>query len=56
VKLATLKRELESELSGDDYYRILEGWSVRIQNRISPIIKAMTFQGEPAPGAEPHRQ
>jgi hypothetical protein len=47
VKLAALKQELESELSEDDYYRILEGRSVHIQNRISPIIKAMTFQGEP---------
>jgi hypothetical protein len=48
VKLAVLKRELESELSEDDYHRVLEVRSVRIQNRISPIIKAMTFQGEPS--------
>ena len=46
VKLAALKRGLESELSEDDYYRILEVRSVRIQNRISPIIKTMSFQGE----------
>jgi hypothetical protein len=42
VNLAALKQELESELSEDDSYRILEARSVRIQNRISPIIKAMT--------------
>ena len=42
-----MQRDLASELSEDDYYRILEARSVRIQNRISPIIKAMTFQGEP---------
>ena len=47
VNFAALKRDLASELSEDDYYRILEARSVRIQNRISPIIKAMTFQGEP---------
>ena len=39
VNFAALKRDLASELSEDDYYRILEARSVRIQNRISPIIK-----------------
>jgi TnpA family transposase len=46
VDLTRLKRELETELSEDDYHRILEAKSIRIQNRISPIIKALTFQGE----------
>jgi TnpA family transposase len=48
LDLTRLKRELERELSEDDYYRILEAKSIRLQNRISPIIKALTFQGEPS--------
>jgi hypothetical protein len=44
--LAPLKRDLESETDGEDYYGILEAKSVRIQNRISPILKALPFQGE----------
>jgi TnpA family transposase len=48
VDLSRLKRELEHELSEDDYYRILEAKSIRLQNRISPIIKALTFRGEPS--------
>jgi hypothetical protein len=36
-----------SELSEDDYYRILESKSVWIQNRVGPILKALTFQGDP---------
>jgi hypothetical protein len=47
LDLTRLKRELETELSEDDYHRILEAKSIRIQNRISPIIKTLTFQGEP---------
>jgi TnpA family transposase len=36
-----------SELSEDDYYKILESKSVWIQNRASPILKALTYQGDP---------
>ena len=36
-----------SELSEDDYYRILESKSIWIQNRVGPILKALTFQGDP---------
>jgi hypothetical protein len=36
-----------SELDEDDYYKILELKSVWIQNRVSPILKALTFQGDP---------
>lgn len=36
AKLAALKRDLESELSEDDYYRILEARSVRLHNRREP--------------------
>ena len=42
--VAELKASLVSELSEDDYYKILEAKSVWIQNRVSPILKALTFQ------------
>jgi hypothetical protein len=45
--VAELKASLVSELDGDDYYKILESKSVWIQNRVSPILKALTFQGDP---------
>ena len=45
--VAQLKASLVSELSEDDYYKILESKSVWIQNRVSPILKALTFQGDP---------
>jgi hypothetical protein len=38
---------LVSELDEDDYYKILELKSVWIQNPVSPILKALTFQGDP---------
>jgi hypothetical protein len=46
-QVAMLKEALVSELSEDDYYRILESKSVWIQNRVGPILKALTFQGDP---------
>ena len=46
ASLAPLKRDLESETDGEDYYGILEAKSIRIQNRLSPILKALPFQGE----------
>ena len=45
--VAELKASLLSELDEDDYYKILELKSVWIQNRVSPILKALTFQGDP---------
>jgi hypothetical protein len=45
--VAELKASLLSELDEDDYYKILESKSVWIQNRVSPILKALTFQGDP---------
>jgi hypothetical protein len=45
-RLASLRDEVATELSDDDYFSILEARSVRIQNRISPILKVLTFQGE----------
>lgn len=43
-----LRASLLSELDEDDYYKILESKSVWIQNRVSPILKALTFQGDPS--------
>ena len=45
--VAELKASLVSELDEDDYYKILELKSVWIQNRVSPILKALSFQGDP---------
>jgi TnpA family transposase len=45
--VSELKASLVSELDEDDYYKILELKSVWIQNRVSPILKALTFQGDP---------
>ncbi|MGH9772860.1 MAG: Tn3 family transposase, partial [Candidatus Acidiferrales bacterium] len=46
--VAELKASLVSELDEDDYYKILESKSVWIQNRVSPILKALTFQCDPS--------
>jgi len=45
-RLASLREEVATELSDEEYFSILEARSVRIQNRISPILKVLTFQGE----------
>jgi TnpA family transposase len=45
--VAELKASLVHHLDEDDYYKILEVKSVWIQNRVSPILKALTFQGDP---------
>jgi hypothetical protein len=45
-EISALKAELENDLSGNDYNLVLESRSVRIQNRVSPIIKNISFQGE----------
>jgi len=45
--LASLKEKLEDEFGEDDFYQILESRSIRIQNRVRPIIKAITFRGKP---------
>ena len=44
--LTALRGEVATELSDDDYFTILDARSLRIQSRVSPILKAMTFQGE----------
>ena len=47
-QLAELKATLVTELSEEDYYLILSSKSVRMQNRVSPILKAVTFLAEPS--------
>jgi hypothetical protein len=46
-QLAELKATLITELSEEDYYLILSSKSVRMQNRVSPILKAVRFLAEP---------
>ena len=49
-RLAPLKSHLQSEINEGEYFRVLEDKSTKIQNRVSPILKSISFQGEP--GAE----
>ena len=44
--LSELKASLESGLSQGDYYGVLEERSLRLQNRVSPILKALNFQAD----------
>ena len=46
--IVELKASLGSELGEDDYYKILESKSVWIQNRVNPVLKALTFQAGPS--------
>ena len=46
-QLLQLKAAVVMELTEDDYYLILGSKSVRLQNRVSPILKAVTFLAEP---------
>ena len=48
LKFLFFKEALVNELDDDEYYAILAAKSIRIQNRISPILKALTFLGEPS--------
>lgn len=41
-----LKTSLESNLNQGDYYGVLEERSLRLQNRVSPIIKVLNFQAD----------
>jgi hypothetical protein len=47
-QLAELKATLVTELSEEDYYLILASKSVRMQNRVGPILKAVKFLAEPS--------
>jgi hypothetical protein len=41
-----LKTSLESGLNEGNYYGVLEERSLRLQNRVSPIIKVLNFQAD----------
>jgi TnpA family transposase len=47
-KLGELKAMVLTELNDDDYYAFLSAQSLRVQNRVSPILKAVTFVHEPS--------
>jgi TnpA family transposase len=42
-----LKDTFEEEITPVEYFKIMESKSIRLQNRVSPIIKSFTFQAEP---------
>jgi hypothetical protein len=46
--LGELKTNVLAELDDDDYYTFLSAQSVRAQNRVGPILKAVTFLAEPS--------
>ncbi len=46
--LAEIKESLVKELGEDDYYDILASKSLRLQHRVSPILKTLTFLVEPS--------
>ena len=46
-QLAEVKETLVKELDEADYYDILESKSLRLQHRVSPILKSLTFLAEP---------
>ena len=43
---ASIKKDCESSQGRSDYYAILENRSVKMQNRATPILKALTFNAE----------
>jgi hypothetical protein len=45
-QLTACREEVATELSEEEYFTILEARSIRIQNRVSPILKAVTLHGE----------
>ncbi len=46
-ELSKLKTSLDDELKDGDYFDVLEARSIRLQNRVNPILKAMNFKAEP---------
>ena len=46
-ELSGLKAGLEGELSEGGYFKVLESRSLRLQTRVSPILKALCFQADP---------
>jgi TnpA family transposase len=45
-ELSKIKEELETSLKGEAYYDVLENRSVRLQNKVSPILKALSFKAQ----------
>jgi hypothetical protein len=45
TEFINLRDQLGAELKEDDYYQILETRSLRLQNRVSPILRDSTSQG-----------
>ncbi len=50
-KSKALKVSLEEVSGNKTYFKIMENRSFRLQNRLSPIVKALDFQGEPKSSA-----
>jgi TnpA family transposase len=48
TKLTELKAAVLMELDDDDYYEFLSAQSLRAQNRVGPILKALTLLNEPS--------
>jgi len=46
LEISSLKEKLGNDFNANDYYLVLESRSVRIQNRVNPILKNIEFQGE----------
>ena len=44
--LSEMKVELEASLQGEAYYDVLENRSVRLQNKVSPILKSLSFKAQ----------
>lgn len=45
-KLSEMRMELEASLQDEAYYDVLENRSVRLQNKVSPILKALSFKAQ----------
>ncbi len=45
-ELSAIKVELMSSLQSKKYYGVLEDCSIRLQNKVSPILKALSFKAE----------
>jgi uncharacterized protein DUF4158 len=46
--VTALRQELDAGRGGNDYHDVLERRSLKLQNRVGPIIRVLAFQGEPA--------
>ena len=46
INLSEMRLELETRLQGEAYYDVLENRSVRLQNKVSLILKALSFKAQ----------